>query len=158
MSTWGVRGTLAALGIAIAIGAGGGAAVYAATDTGGRMMGPPHGGPPPQFDGGRHRVGAGADPKDADSGAGTAALHTESVVPDGSGGFVTRLAQTGRITAATPNSVSLVSDDGYATTYTIPKDLVAEPLHVGDRLVVDATREGEVAVVKTMRPPLASGN
>ncbi|WP_237572303.1 hypothetical protein [Mycolicibacterium lacusdiani] len=44
MSTWGIRGTLAALGVAAVIAGLGGAAVYAATDEGpgaGFVHGPP---------------------------------------------------------------------------------------------------------------------
>ncbi len=46
MNTWSLRGTAAAVGIAAVIAGVGGAAVYAATDSGPRMMGM-HGGPGP---------------------------------------------------------------------------------------------------------------
>lgn len=150
MNSWGVRGTLAAMGVAAVVGGVGGVAVYAATDQPSGMPGPGHWPPPPQQHAGEPRqVGAAAavDP---------APLHGESVVADGKDGFATQLTQTGTLTAVSPTSVTVASADGYRHDYVLPKGSATPPFHVGDAVVIRATREGEAAVVQTMRPPLAS--
>ena len=50
----------------------------------------------------------------------TGALHTESVVPDGNGGFTTKLTQTGTVDEVTLTNVVVRSDDGYTQIYAFP--------------------------------------
>jgi hypothetical protein len=150
MNTWGLRGTVAAVGVATVIAGFGGAAIYAATGSDVHLMGahnapaPPRsgGGPPQQHD------ASGPNPLDA------SALHGESVVSDGSGGFTTELSQTGTITAIDATSVSARSADGYSQTYVIPAAATAPPFNVGDQVTIRATRRGADATVTTIRPPL----
>jgi hypothetical protein len=153
MSTWGLRGTVAAVGVAAVIASVGGAAVYAATDSGPRMMGM-HGGPGPA-QGERPAGGAGHDASRASS-PDSAALHGEFVEADGSGGFTTIITQTGRVTAISASSVTARSDDGYVQTYVIPDGipagnrggiLAAPPFVVNDDVTIRATRIGPTASV-----------
>jgi hypothetical protein len=144
MNTWSLRGTAAAVGVAAVIGGVGGAAVYAATDSGPRMMGT-HGGP-----------GPGAQVHDAirETAPDSASLHGEFVVADGTGGFTTMVSQTGRVTAISPTSVTARSDDGYTQTYVIPAAsngaAVAPPFAVDDDVTIRATRSGQTASVTTI--------
>jgi hypothetical protein len=46
-------------------------------------------------------------------------LHGEFVVPDGAGGYTTELTQTGTLTAVSPTSITVRSEDGYSQTYVI---------------------------------------
>lgn len=154
MSTWGLRGTLAAVGIAAVVAGIGGAAIYAATADEPHMMGmqgpPPHdhnGGPP--------------NPASAQA-AESEALHGEFVVPDGAGGFTTILSQTGRVTAISPTSVTARSDDGFSQTYVIaapgPAAANTPPFAVNDAVAIRATRSGSTASVTTINyaPPAIS--
>lgn len=132
--------------MAAAIAGFGGSAIAAATDAGFHAVsGGMHGGggppPPPAL----HRTDA--DPE---------SLHGENVVADGHGGFQTLMSQTGRVTAISATSITARSDDGFVQTYVIHEaDGAANPpCHVDDKITIDAKREGEVAVVTTMRPPL----
>jgi hypothetical protein len=146
MNTWNVRGTAAAVGIAAVIAGVGGAAVYAATDSGPRMMGM-HGGPGP----GQGDRAAGP-PRDDVARTDPASLHGEAVVADGNGGFSTLISQTGRITAISPNSVTARSDDGYSQTYVIPAAGLAAtpPFALNDDVTIRATRTGPTASVTTI--------
>jgi hypothetical protein len=47
------------------------------------------------------------------------ALHGQFVVADGNGGYVTREVQTGKVTAVSATSITVVSTDGYSRTYTV---------------------------------------
>jgi len=147
MNTWGLRGTAAAVGVAAVIAGVGGAAIYAAAGSDVHVMGahsapPRSGGGPPQHD------ASGPTPVDA------SALHAESVVSDGNGGFTTELSQTGTITAIDAISLSARSADGYSQTYLIPAAATAPPFNVGDQVTIRATRIGADATVTTIRPPL----
>ena len=86
MDTWGLRGTLAAASVAVAIAGLGGAAIYAATGSYAPVMGV-HGPAPPHP---AHDGPGGSAPN-------ALTLHGESVAPDGSGGFTTTLSQTGTV-------------------------------------------------------------
>lgn len=146
MDSWGVRGTLAAMGVAVVVAGVGGAAVYGATAEGPRL-GPPHGGPPP----GRQSA-FGSAPT-------TPSLHAETVVADGPG-FTTKLTQTGRLIALSPSSVTVRSADDFTSSYALPPGAGAPAVRVGDDVEVAATREGEVAVIRsidqTSQPPLSA--
>ena len=139
MDTWGLRGTLAAAGIAAVIAGTGGAAVYAATGAGnGSTGGPPPGMRPPSA------MQAGG--RDA-----TTPVRGESVVPDGSGGFTTELTQSGTITAIDAGSVTARSADGFTRRYVIPPTASTPPFRVGDEVTIRATRVGAGATVTSMR-------
>ncbi len=149
MTTWGLRGTLAAVGISAVVAGIGGAAIYAATGDGPHMMGMQ--GPGMQGAGVRDRAGGPRGPAPAlDPGE----LHGEFVVADGSGGFTTVLSQTGRVTAISPSSITARSDDGYSQTYVIaalgPAADKADPFVVNDAVTIRATRAGTVASVTTI--------
>jgi hypothetical protein len=154
MSTWGLRRTASAFAVAAAVAGVGGAAITAATGGnhhtfGGSMHGTfgGFGGPPPP-------PAAHRSDDDLDS------IHSDYVVADGHGGFTTLMTQTGRVTAISADSVTARSDDGFTATYVIrgPNGAAKPPFKVDDRVVIRATREGEVALVTTMAPPLSAGH
>jgi hypothetical protein len=144
---WGLRETVAAVGVAAVIAALGGAAIYAATDGSSQSFGAPR----PAFgSGGGMPNGPGVPPT---------SLHGEFVVPDGAGGFTTELTQTGTVTAISPTSITVRSEDGNSQTYAIPKAGNANaPFAVDERVVVRATRNGQTATVTTIGNPPPSGS
>jgi hypothetical protein len=146
MKTWGLRGTLAAVGISAVVAGIGGAAIYAATDDGPHMMGMQ--GPPP------HDRPSGPQGPAPMPGSEPRALHGEYVVSDGSGVLTTELSQTGRVIAISQSSVTVRSDDGFNQTYVIaalgPAANKAEPFVVNDDVTIRATRTGTVASVTTI--------
>jgi hypothetical protein len=146
MNTWGLRGTLAAVGVATVIAGGGGAAIYAATGSESHVTGT-HGGPGGGPGGPPPHGGTWSGPFDAST------LHGELVMSDGTGGFTTVLSQTGTITAIDATSVSARSADGYTQTYVIPA-ATAPPFGVGEQVTIRATRTGAEATVTTIRAPL----
>jgi hypothetical protein len=173
MNTWNVRGTAAAVGIAAVIAGVGGAAVYAATDSGPRMMGM-HGGPGPgqghqpfgQFHDATKNDATKNDAtkNDAtrDAAPDSASVHGEFVVADGSGAYTTMVSQTGRITAISATSVTARSDDGYSQTYVIPVAnpggvATVPPFAVNDEVTIRATRNGPTASVTTITYAQARG-
>lgn len=142
MEHWGWRGTLAATVVAVAVAGVGGAAAYAASgssEPGMHFAGPP-GGPPPHT--ANRPAATWAEP----------VLHGESVRSDGHGGYTTELTQTGTITAMAAERLTIRSSDGYQRDYVVRAQGSA-PFGVGDDVTVTATRQGEAAVLDTMRPP-----
>jgi hypothetical protein len=149
MDTWGLRGTLAAAAVAAVIAGAGGAAIYAATgDSGGDFpFGGGHGGPGPghpppmaMHDGGG---GGGQDGDDA--------VHAESTVSNGHGGYTVELTQTGTITAIDSGSVTARSTDGFVQHYVIPATVSNPPFQVGDEVAIRATRVGAVPTITSLR-------
>jgi hypothetical protein len=151
-----VRETAAAVGVAAVIAALGGAAIYAATERSSHSFGAPHqafgpgggmpggtGGP-----GGQHGPGPAA--------VGSTSLHGEFVVADGSGGYTTELTQTGTVTASSPMSIAVRSEDGYSQTYVIPNAAgnARSPAVVGEQVILRATRAGETATITNISRPL----
>jgi hypothetical protein len=140
---WSRRQTLAAVAVAAVVGGLGGAAIYGATaqthSFGGPhgMSGPQHGGPPPP---GFPPPAGGAPPPPAQA-TDAAVLHSESVVSDGNGGFVTKIAQTGTVDEVTLQSVVVRSDDGYTQIYTFPSN-ATNSVQPNDAVTVEATRTG----------------
>jgi hypothetical protein len=136
---WGLRGTVAAIGVAAVIAALGGAAIYAATG-GSQSITRPHQafGPdtPPPI--GSHSPGA--------QPAGETSLHGEFVVRDGMGGYTTALSQTGTVTASSPTSITVRSDDGYSQTYVIAQP-AGPPPAIDEPVSVRATRDGQTSTV-----------
>jgi len=137
---WSGRKTAAAVGIAVVIAAGGGAAIYAATANDTQQNGP-GGGPGGGFPGGGPggmggpRMGAGALSQ---------ALHGEFVIADGS----TELLQNGQVTSINDTSIAVKSTDGYTKTYTIDSSTVkAGDIQTGDQVVVIAKEAGTAITI-----------
>ena len=146
---WGTRVTFAAVGVAALIGALGGGAVYAATDSDGGHgpgFGPGDFGPPPFAGQVRTSHGGAVDP---------ATLHGEFVVPDGHGGFQTDIVQVGTVTAVSRTSITARSDDGFTGTYVIPPAATDStvPFGVNAKVSIRATRTGGTQTVTTIGAP-----
>ncbi len=141
---WGLRETAAAVGVAAVIAAFGGAAIYAATEGSSHSFGAPH-----------QAVGPGGGP----AAVGSTSLHGEFVVPDGSGGYSTVLTQTGTITAMSPTSITVRSEDGYSHNYVIPNAAgdAGPPFAVDDHVVLRATTNGQTATVTNIGKPQQDG-
>jgi hypothetical protein len=143
---WELRGTVAAIAVAAGIAAFGGAAIYAATGGSQSLARPQQafgpGTPPPI---GSHSPGAQA--------AGETSLHGEFVVRDGMGGYTTALSQTGTVTASSPTSITVRSDDGYSQTYVIAQP-AGPPPAIDEPVTVRATRDGQTSTVTAIN----SGN
>ncbi|WP_235010338.1 hypothetical protein [Mycobacterium sp. 3519A] len=146
---WGWRESAAAVAVAAVIAALGGAAIYAATAGSPHSFGPPHqafgpGGPPGQHSsiGGPHEM----EPQ---------SLHGEFVEPAGPGSYVTVVTQTGTVTAISPTSISVRSEDGYSQTYVIPSTAgnAGAPFAVNDQVVIRATRDGGTLTVTNIGNP-----
>jgi hypothetical protein len=151
---WGLRETVTAVSVAVVIAGLGGAAIYAATDSGSRPMGGPHqfsgpggmpGGPPAMH-------GLGPDS------AGATSIHGEFVVP-GVGGYTTVLTQTGSVTAVSPTSITVRSEDGYTHTYVVPPNQggTTPPFAVNDSVTIRATRTADTATVTNISNPQFGG-
>ena len=86
---------------------------------------------------------------------GATSLHGEFVVPDGAGGYTTELTQTGTVTAISPTSITVRSEDGYSQTYVIPNTAgnAGAPFAVDDQVIVRATRNGQTATVTNIGNP-----
>jgi hypothetical protein len=136
---WGLRETAAALGVAAVIAALGGAAIYAATENSSHSFG---------------AIGGPGAPT-----VGSTSLHGEFVVPDGAGGYTTVLTQTGTVTAISPTSITVRSEDGFSQTYVIPSTAgnAGAPFAVDDQVVVRATRNGQTATVTNIGNPQQDG-
>jgi hypothetical protein len=150
---WRWRETAGAVAIAAAIAALGGAAIYAATEGNSHTFGPPHQAFGPG--GGQHGAVGGPGP----ASVGATSLHGEFVVPDGGGGYTTVLTQTGAVTAISPSSITVRSDDGYSQAYVIP-DTTGKanvPFALDDHVVVRATRNGQTVTVTNIGNPLPGG-
>ncbi|WP_158887663.1 hypothetical protein [Amycolatopsis anabasis] len=132
---WSGKKTAAAAGIAVAIAAAGGVAIYAGTSAngseqaGGRMTGP----------GG----GMGGAPREA--------LHGDFVVSDGNGGYTTERMQTGEVTAISATSITAASKDGYTQTYAIDAGTrkTSDP-KTGDTVTVIAKVTGQTATATSI--------
>lgn len=137
-TTWSIRTTVAAVGIAAALAALGGVVVYAATD--GSSQGHLGGGPP----GWGGPGGPGFQ----------RTLHGENVVSDGKGGFSTELTQTGDVTAASDTSITVRSQDGYSQTYVVGADTrkPPQPLQTGAQVTVRATELDGTATATAVMP------
>jgi hypothetical protein len=140
---WGGRETAAAIGIAAVIAGFGGAAIYAATGnslhhvTGPtaahQVFGPPSG------------LGGGPMGAAGPAGPGEKPLHGQFVVSDADG-YTTVLTQVGTVTAVSPMSVTVRSDDGFSqiwttsairtTTYVVGDDVMIRGVQKDDRSVV----------------------
>ncbi|MDT5015531.1 MAG: hypothetical protein QOD39_1691 [Mycobacterium sp.] len=143
---WGLRETMVAVGVAAVIACLGGAAVYAATDSGTHTSSAPFGhGVPGAMLGGPPPGGiTGPNP------ATPPALHGEFVVRNGAD-YATELTQMGTVTAMSPTSITVRSDDGYTQTYALPPGADAnQSIVASDEVSVRATRSGQTAVVSAV--------
>lgn len=141
--SWSGRKTAAAVAVAVGLAATGGVALATSDSSLGignvAFTGPGYGsgyggyGPEGQPGGGRGG-GGGHGPM---GGVGRA-LHGEFVVPDGSGGYVTRVMQAGKVTAVDSGKIAVTSDDGYAKTYTITSTTTVHGVAAVTDLKVDA--------------------
>ena len=86
-------------------------------------------------------------------------LHGEFVEPDGAGRYTTVVTQTGTVSAISPTSITVRSEDGYTQTYVIPSTAgnAGAPFAVDDQVVVRATRNGQTATVTNIGNPLPGG-
>ncbi len=152
---WGIRPTLIAVAVAIVIGALGGAAIYAATEgsshamsgslhiSGGQMhaAAPGPAGPPP--------------PSQAPS---DGVLHSEYVVADGHGGFVTKMSQTGIVDEVTLSSIVVRSDDGFTQIYGFPSAAPNHTVAANDTVTVQASRDGATLTLTSIDKVATHGN
>ena len=119
---WSGRRTAAVAGVAAAIALAGGATVYATTsgsDTSSTSTQGPGGAAP-----GGAAPGGGA--------GGTTALHGTYTVADTTGsGYHTELMQSGKVTAVSATSITVVSDDNYTKSYTVDSDTVVQAMSAG---------------------------
>lgn len=154
--TWSRRQSLAAVAVAAVIGGIGGAAIYAATQEPQHVMGggahglagPQMHAPPPPGGGALQ----GGPPPAAAPSADAGALHTESVVSDGNGGFITKMTQTGTVDEVTLTNVVVRSTDGYTQIYAFPSAAASSsrPVAVNDTVTVEATRTGATVTLNSI--------
>lgn len=92
-------------------------------------------------------------------------LHSEGVVEDADGNFITVRMQEGEVTAVTATSLSVKSADGYTSTYVLNDETVVErdredaAPKVGDTVHVRATVDGATATaehVHALSPEMAA--
>lgn len=94
-------------------------------------------------------------------------LHSESVVSDGNGGYVTHLTQTGKVESLDSDRLTVVSEDGYSRAWNRTSDTVvggggwsAEKNDDGSYTVKKATDElavgDQVLVVGTLAKDVAT--
>jgi hypothetical protein len=98
-------------------------------------------------------------------GHGSPLLHSEGVMEDADGTFITVRMQEGELTAVSATSLSVTSGDGYTSTYVITDETVLErdgedaAPKVGDTVHVRATVDGSTATaehVHAMSPERAA--
>jgi hypothetical protein len=157
---WGWRESAAAIGVAAVIAALGGAAIYAATagnshSFGGRHQAFSPGGMP----GGPGGPGAQHDPMSGPADVASPSLHGEFVEPSGPGSYTTVVTQTGTVTAISPTSISVRSEDGFNQTYVIPSTAgnAGAPFAVDNQVTVRATRNGQTLTVTNIGNPPQDG-
>jgi hypothetical protein len=144
-SKWGWRKTAIVAAVAVGIAGVGGAVVWAAVPHhdrgpggGVERMGPP---------GPVGRMGPG----------GPVVLHGEAVIEDGNGDYVTRLTQTGEVTAISDTSVTARSEDGYTKTYVVTSETRVGAIEVGDDAVIVGTVVDGTATARTIADPAGPG-
>ena len=139
---WSKNKTIAAVGIATVLAAGGAAVIYAADDSGGQTHGPGFGGGPGGAPGPGRGPGSGG-PNSGASAAVPTALHGQFVVSDGHGGYTTELTQTGTVTEITDTAITARSEDGFTQTYVVTTDTrqARNPVQTGDTATIRATAD-----------------
>jgi hypothetical protein len=140
--SWSPGKKVAAGAVAAVIVAGGGAAIWAASSssaTTDSAAGP----------GGTTGGPGGMQGGPGGAGALGSALHGEYVSSDGNGGYVTKILQTGKVTALSATSLTAQSDDGFSKTYTITS-AQATGVASGDTVTVVATESGDAATATSV--------
>jgi len=135
--SWSTGKKITAGAVAAVIVAGGGAAVWAASSSASTETATGMNGGPGGMTGGPGGAGLGST------------LHGEYVASDGNGGYVTKIMQTGEVTALSATSLTAKSDDGFSKTYTITADQ-ATGLASGDTVTVVATESGDTATATSV--------
>lgn len=156
---WTARTTAVAAAVGIGVAGASGLAVWAGTsaDSGGEDRS----GGMPGMPGGPNGMPEGMPDRSGGTGGGSAdALHSESVV-EVDGGYETRLTQTGSVTSAAADSVTVRSADDHTASYAIDSDTAVTggsgELAEGETVTVTATREGETAVATTIESSRSRG-
>ncbi|MEV4146339.1 hypothetical protein AB0J40_21915 [Amycolatopsis sp. NPDC049691] len=139
---WSPGRKIAAGAVAVAIVAGGGAAIWAASSSSASTDSATGPGGMPGGPGGMTGLGS--------------ALHGEYVASDGNGGYVTKITQTGEVTALSATSLTAKSEDGFSKTYTITSDQ-ATGLATGDTVTVVATESGSSATATSVTDGASGG-
>ncbi len=133
---WSTGKKITAGAVAAVIAAGGGVAIWAASSSSAATASAATGG-----SGGQGMRGMG--------GGLAGALHGEYVASDGNGAYVTKIMQTGKVTALTATSLTAQSDDGFSKTYTITS-AQATGMASGDTVMVVATTSGDTATATSV--------
>lgn len=83
-----------------------------------------------------------------------AALHGQFVVPDGAGGYLTELTQTGTVTDISASSITARSADGFTQTYVINTDTrQGQPVvEAGDTTTIRATADDGTNTATVIQP------
>ena len=144
---WSTGKKVAAGAVAVAIAAGGGAAIWAASSSSASTA-DTAAGPGAMGQGGMRGMGG--------TGALGGALHGEYVASDGNGGYVTKIMQTGKVTSLSATSLTAQSDDGFSKTYTITS-AQATGVASGDTVTVVATTSGDTATATSVTEGAAGG-
>lgn len=138
---WSTGKKVAAGTVAVVIAAGGGVAIWAASSSSASTAADTAAGPGAMGQGGMRGAGG--------MGALGGALHGEYVASDGNGGYVTKIMQTGKVTALSATSLTAQSDDGFSKTYTITS-AQATDVASGDTVTVVATTSGDTATATSV--------
>jgi hypothetical protein len=144
--SWSPGKKIAAGAVAAVIVAGGGAAIWAASSSASTDSAAGPGG----MTGGPGGMTGGPG-----GGLGSA-LHGEYVSSDGNGGYVTKIMQTGKVTALSATSMTAQSDDGFSKTYTITS-AQATDVATGDTVTVVATESGNSATATSVTEGTTGG-
>ena len=137
---WTTGKKVAAGAVAVAIAAGGGAAIWAASSSASTTT-DTAAGPGAMGQGGTRGAGG--------MGALGGTLHGEYVASDGNGGYITKITQTGKVTALSATSLTAQSDDGFSQTYTITSEQ-ATGVASGDTVTIVATTSGDTATATSL--------
>ncbi len=143
--------------MAIVVGVLGGAAIYAATNGSSHTMaGGPH------ISGGQAHAsppGPGGAPPPPNQAPSEGVLHSEYVVADGHGGFITKMSQTGTVDEVTLSSIVVRSDDGFTQIYAFPSGAgTNQSVSANDTVTVQATRDGATVTLTSIGEGPPHGN
>ncbi|MQY26382.1 hypothetical protein [Nocardia aurantia] len=163
-SPWTTKKSLAAVGIAAVIAAGGAGVIYAASGHSNTEHGPGggpgiamNGGPGGQSQQGQQGTGGQSEPGRAGT-APAAALHGQFVIAEGST-YVTETTQLGTVTAVSAESITAKSADDYTQTYTITASTTgASAVKVGDTVRILGTGAGGTSTATTITEGTGTGS
>ncbi|WP_026423284.1 hypothetical protein [Actinokineospora inagensis] len=149
---WTGKKTAVTVAVALGIAGVGGAVAWAASSSDSSQTSSQGG--PGGMGGMRGGMGGGADIMNA--------LHGEFLVSDSSGGTKTELLQTGKVTAISATSITVVSDDNYTKTYVIDSSTTigatttgssssSAAVTNGESVTLIATESGDTATATSIR-------